>query len=87
MLRNLPSLKAKQLIRLLKSGGCEFYREGKGDHVKGNRKFTLTVIKDDKLTRLPASPIPPSKSLFNGARPAFPVKCEAYSSGARIVDL
>ncbi|MBW1796644.1 MAG: type II toxin-antitoxin system HicA family toxin [Deltaproteobacteria bacterium] len=32
MLRNLPSLKAKQLIRLLKSGGCEFYREGKGDH-------------------------------------------------------
>ena len=32
MLKNLPSLKAKQLVRLLKSGGCEFYREGKGDH-------------------------------------------------------
>ena len=32
MLKNLPSLKAKQLVRLLKSGGCKFYREGKGDH-------------------------------------------------------
>ncbi len=31
-LRNMPSLKAKQLVRLLKSGGCEFLREGKGDH-------------------------------------------------------
>jgi len=32
MPKNLPSLKAKQLIRLLESGGCKFYREGKGDH-------------------------------------------------------
>ncbi len=32
MPKNLPSLKAKQLIQLLKSGGCKFYREGKGDH-------------------------------------------------------
>ncbi|MBC2718987.1 MAG: type II toxin-antitoxin system HicA family toxin [Desulfobacteraceae bacterium] len=32
MLKNLPSLKAKQLVRLLKSGGCKFCREGKGDH-------------------------------------------------------
>jgi predicted RNA binding protein YcfA (HicA-like mRNA interferase family) len=32
MPKNVPSLKVKQLIRLLKSGGCEFYREGKGDH-------------------------------------------------------
>ncbi len=32
MPKNLPSLKARQLIRLLESGGCEFYREGKGDH-------------------------------------------------------
>ena len=32
MPKNLPSFKAKQLIRLLESGGCEFYREGKGDH-------------------------------------------------------
>ena len=32
MPKNLPSFKAKQLIRLLESGGCKFYREGKGDH-------------------------------------------------------
>ena len=32
MPKNIPSLKVKQLIRLLKSGGCDFYREGKGDH-------------------------------------------------------
>ena len=32
MPKNLPSLKAKQLIRLLEFGGCKFYREGKGDH-------------------------------------------------------
>ena len=32
MLKNLPSLKARQLIRLIESVGCEFCREGKGDH-------------------------------------------------------
>jgi len=32
MPKNLPSLKARKLIRLLESGGCSFYREGKGDH-------------------------------------------------------
>jgi len=32
MPKNVPSLKANQLIRRLRSGGCEFYREGKGDH-------------------------------------------------------
>ena len=32
MPKNLPSLKARQLIRLLESGGCKFHREGKGDH-------------------------------------------------------
>ena len=30
--KNLPSLKVRQLIRLLEAGGREFYREGKGDH-------------------------------------------------------
>jgi predicted RNA binding protein YcfA (HicA-like mRNA interferase family) len=30
--KNIPSLKPKQLIRCIKKGGCEFYREGKGDH-------------------------------------------------------
>ena len=32
MLRSLPSLKVRKLIRILESAGCEFYREGKGDH-------------------------------------------------------
>ncbi|BAZ51350.1 hypothetical protein NIES4103_39990 [Nostoc sp. NIES-4103] len=32
MPKNIPSLKPKELIRLLEKGGCTFYREGKGDH-------------------------------------------------------
>jgi predicted RNA binding protein YcfA (HicA-like mRNA interferase family) len=32
MPKNLPSLKPRELIKLLESGGCSFYREGKGDH-------------------------------------------------------
>ena len=32
MPKNVPALKVKALIKILKKGGCEFYREGKGDH-------------------------------------------------------
>ena len=32
MPKNIPSLKPKKLIKILRYGGCEFYREGKGDH-------------------------------------------------------
>jgi predicted RNA binding protein YcfA (HicA-like mRNA interferase family) len=32
MPKNIPSLKPKELIRILRSGGCDFYRNGKGDH-------------------------------------------------------
>lgn len=32
MPKDVPSLKPKQLIRILERGGCAFYREGKGDH-------------------------------------------------------
>jgi predicted RNA binding protein YcfA (HicA-like mRNA interferase family) len=32
MPRNIPSLKPREMIRLLEKGGCSFYREGKGDH-------------------------------------------------------
>ncbi len=32
MPRNVPSLKPRELIRLLEAAGCSFYREGKGDH-------------------------------------------------------
>ncbi len=32
MPKNIRSLKPKELIRILGKGGCEFYREGKGDH-------------------------------------------------------
>ncbi len=33
MPKNIPSLKPRELIRLLEQGGCIFYREGKGDIV------------------------------------------------------
>ena len=32
MPKNVPSLKPKQLIKLLEQAGCKYYREGKGDH-------------------------------------------------------
>lgn len=32
MPKNIPSLKPRELIRLLEKQGCTFYREGKGDH-------------------------------------------------------
>jgi predicted RNA binding protein YcfA (HicA-like mRNA interferase family) len=32
MPKNIPSLKPRELIRLLEKGGCSFYRKGKGDH-------------------------------------------------------
>lgn len=32
MPKNIPSLKPKELIRLLEAKGCKFLREGKGDH-------------------------------------------------------
>ena len=32
MPKNIPSLKPKQLIRILESTDCQFHREGKGDH-------------------------------------------------------
>ena len=32
MPRKLPSLKPRELIRILESAGCSFLREGKGDH-------------------------------------------------------
>ncbi|MCC5617212.1 type II toxin-antitoxin system HicA family toxin [Nostoc sp. CHAB 5836] len=32
MPKNIPSLKPKELIKLLEQAGCTFYREGKGDH-------------------------------------------------------
>lgn len=32
MPKNIPSLKPKELIRLLEANGCKFLREGKGDY-------------------------------------------------------
>jgi predicted RNA binding protein YcfA (HicA-like mRNA interferase family) len=32
MPKNIPSLKPRELIRLLETNGCSFHREGKGDH-------------------------------------------------------
>jgi predicted RNA binding protein YcfA (HicA-like mRNA interferase family) len=39
MPKNIPSLKPKQLIKILEKAGCEFYREGKGDHSLYIREF------------------------------------------------
>jgi predicted RNA binding protein YcfA (HicA-like mRNA interferase family) len=48
MPRNIPSLKPRELIRLLEKGGCSFYREGKGDHsiyvrILGGRKRMVPI--------------------------------------------
>jgi len=32
MPKNIPSLKPRELIRLLELVGCSYHREGKGDH-------------------------------------------------------
>lgn len=32
MPKGIPSLKPRELISILKKGGCVYYREGKGDH-------------------------------------------------------
>jgi len=32
MPKNIPSLKPRELIRILADGGCSFLRHGKGDH-------------------------------------------------------
>lgn len=39
MPKNIPSLKPKQLIKILEKAGCRFYREGKGDHRLYIREF------------------------------------------------
>jgi predicted RNA binding protein YcfA (HicA-like mRNA interferase family) len=32
MRRSIPSLRPRELVRIIKNGGCGFYRQGKGDH-------------------------------------------------------
>ncbi len=32
MPKNIPSLKPKELIKILGKGDCQFHRKGKGDH-------------------------------------------------------
>jgi predicted RNA binding protein YcfA (HicA-like mRNA interferase family) len=48
MPRDVPSLKPRQLVRLLEKAGCRFYREGKGDHrlyvrYAEGRKFVVPI--------------------------------------------
>ena len=48
MPRNIPSLKPREMIRLLEKEGCSFYREGKGDHsiyvrILGGRKRVVPI--------------------------------------------
>lgn len=44
MPKNIPSLKPRELIRLLEAAGCRFYREGKGDH-----RLYVRYLEDKKL--------------------------------------
>lgn len=39
MPKNIPSLKPRELIKLLEKAGCTFYREGKGDHCLCTREI------------------------------------------------
>lgn len=39
MPNNIPSLKPRELIKLLEKAGCTFYRQGKGDHCLYTRKI------------------------------------------------
>lgn len=53
MRKSLPSLKVRKLIRILESAGCEFYREGKGDHKLyvryiGNQKRVVPIDMGEK---------------------------------------
>ena len=48
MPKNIPSLKPRELVRLLEKGGCSFFREGKGDHsiyvrIFGNQKRVVPI--------------------------------------------
>jgi len=48
MPKNIPSLKPRELIRILENGECAFLREGKGDHrlyirVHQNRKRIVPI--------------------------------------------
>jgi len=55
MPKNIPSLKPRQLVRLLEGVGCRFYREGKGDHrlyVRYAEGKKLVVPIDMGLTEL-----------------------------------
>ncbi|WP_045214124.1 type II toxin-antitoxin system HicA family toxin [Desulfonatronovibrio magnus] len=45
MPKSIPSLKPKQLIKIIKKNGCEFYREGKGDH-----RIFIRVVQGKKHT-------------------------------------
>ena len=48
MPKNIPSLKPRELLRILVSGGCSFLRHGKGDHdiylrIADGRKRTAPI--------------------------------------------
>lgn len=49
MPKNIPSLKPKELIKLLEQAGCTFHREEKGDHCLYSREVDgqLRVIPID----------------------------------------
>ncbi|MEG4918070.1 hypothetical protein [Microcoleus sp. B13-B6] len=58
MPKNLPSLKPKALIKILEQNGCQFYREGKGDHslymreIEGRKRIVTIDIGVGKCHQL-----------------------------------
>jgi len=52
----IPSLKPKELVRLLRRGGCSFHRQGKGDHelyvryVRGEKRIAPIDMGADELS-------------------------------------
>lgn len=61
MPKNIPSLKPRELVRLLEKGGCSFFKEGKGDHsiyvrAFGNQKRVAPIdVGQENYRRLMSS--------------------------------
>ncbi len=55
MPNNIPSLKPKELIRILESAGCKYLSEGKGDHTlyciyrKGKKRVVPIDMGDKRV--------------------------------------
>ena len=77
MPKNIPSLKPRELVRLLEKGGCSFFREGKGDHsiyirTFGNQKRVVPI--DMGARELS----PPTSSAFSDSSVSRTMRSNAF---------